>query len=169
MVDSNASVMDNIGLVIQANEDKARELAEELTSEPHQEDTRARKQKEGHGKNPEDQDQASLSGQDSRAAKNPQQPSHSSHNSSKETFDVTVSTRAISNLIHDMNITWKQATSTPASWNKPLLIELGANFVHRHGLDLERTVVFVDEAGFVTCTLDFGPAGHIPKLGQSKN
>ncbi|KNZ61602.1 hypothetical protein VP01_1380g10 [Puccinia sorghi] len=38
--------------------------------------------------------------------------------------------------------------NTPTSWNKPQLIELQANFVHCCGLDLKRTVVFVDEAGF---------------------
>ena len=42
----------------------------------------------------------------------------------KEKFDVTVSTQAISNLIHDMDITWKQTTNIPTSWNKPQLIEL---------------------------------------------
>jgi len=47
-----------------------------------------------------------------------------------------------------MDITWKQTTNIPTLWNKPQLIELRANFVHRRGLDLERTVVFVDEAGF---------------------
>ena len=48
----------------------------------------------------------------------------------KEKIDVTVSTQAISNLIHDMDITWKQTTNIPNSWNKPQLIELQPNFVH---------------------------------------
>ncbi|KAA1095848.1 hypothetical protein PGTUg99_050033 [Puccinia graminis f. sp. tritici] len=65
-----------------------------------------------------------------------------------ERFDVKVSTQAISNLIHDMDISWKQVTNIPASWNKTDLIEQRANFVNRRGLDLGRKVVFVDEAGF---------------------
>ena len=35
----------------------------------------------------------------------------------KEKFEVTVSTQAISNLIHDMDISWKQVTNIPQSWN----------------------------------------------------
>ena len=66
----------------------------------------------------------------------------------KDNFDVKVLTQAISNLLHDMNISWKQVTNIPASWNKPDLIEQRANFVNRRGLDLGRTLVFVDEAGF---------------------
>ena len=66
----------------------------------------------------------------------------------KDKFQVTVSTQAISNLIHDMDILWKQVTNISASWNKPELIELRAQFVNRHGLDLGSLVVFVDEAGF---------------------
>jgi transposase len=66
----------------------------------------------------------------------------------KDRFDVKVSTQAISNLIHDMEISWKQVTNIPAAWNKPDLIEQRANFVNRRGLDLGRRVVFVDEAGF---------------------
>ncbi|EFP83471.1 uncharacterized protein PGTG_08657 [Puccinia graminis f. sp. tritici CRL 75-36-700-3] len=66
----------------------------------------------------------------------------------KDRFDVKVSTQAISNLIHDMDISWKQVTNIPAAWNKPDLIEQRANFVNRRGLDLGRRVVFVDEAGF---------------------
>jgi len=56
----------------------------------------------------------------------------------KQRFDVTVLTQSISNLIHDMDISWKQVTNIPASWNKPDLLEQRANFVHRRGLDLGR-------------------------------
>ena len=66
----------------------------------------------------------------------------------KEKFDLTVSTQAISNLINDMDISWKQVTNIPQSWNKPKLLEQRANFVHRRGMDLGRKVVFVDESGF---------------------
>ncbi|EFP89061.1 uncharacterized protein PGTG_14902 [Puccinia graminis f. sp. tritici CRL 75-36-700-3] len=66
----------------------------------------------------------------------------------KDRFDVKVSTQAISNLIHDMDISWKQVTNIHAAWNKPNLIEQRANFVNRRGLDLGQRVVFVDEAGF---------------------
>ena len=66
----------------------------------------------------------------------------------KDRFDLTVSTQAISNLIHDMDISWKQVTNIPASWNKPDLLEQRANFVHRRGMDLGRKVVYVDESGF---------------------
>ncbi|EFP91880.2 uncharacterized protein PGTG_18074 [Puccinia graminis f. sp. tritici CRL 75-36-700-3] len=45
-----------------------------------------------------------------------------------ERFSLKVSTQAISNLIHDMDISWKQVTNIPASWNKPGLIEQQANF-----------------------------------------
>ena len=66
----------------------------------------------------------------------------------KNRFDVTVSTQAISNLIHDMDISWKQVTNIPAAWNKPDLLQQRANFVNCRGLDLKRMVVFEDEAGF---------------------
>ena len=66
----------------------------------------------------------------------------------KEQFDVTVSTQAVSNLIHDMDISWKQVTNIPASWNKADLIEKQAAFVNHRGLDLGRKIVYVDEAGF---------------------
>ena len=66
----------------------------------------------------------------------------------KERFDVRVSTQAISNLIHDMDILWKQVTNIPASWNKPDLIENWARFVNCQGLDLGQKLVYVDEAGF---------------------
>ena len=48
----------------------------------------------------------------------------------KERFDVRVSTQAISNLIHNMDIFWKQVTNIPASWNKPELIENQARSVN---------------------------------------
>ena len=66
----------------------------------------------------------------------------------KEQFKITVSTQAISNLIHDMDISWKQVTNIPASWNKPNLIKQRANFVNCCGLDLGQKLVFVDESGF---------------------
>jgi transposase len=53
-----------------------------------------------------------------------------------EKFDVKLSPQAISNLIHDMDISWKQVTNIPASWNRTDLIEQRANFVNRRGLDL---------------------------------
>ena len=62
----------------------------------------------------------------------------------KDHFQVTVSTQAVSNLIHDMDISWKQVTNIPASWNKPDLIKQQVHFVNRCGLDLGHTVVFVD-------------------------
>ncbi|KNF03653.1 hypothetical protein PSTG_03174 [Puccinia striiformis f. sp. tritici PST-78] len=58
-----------------------------------------------------------------------------------EQFDVKV-------LIHDMDISWKQVTNTPAAWNWTDLIEQRANFVGQRGLDLGQKVVFTDEAGF---------------------
>jgi len=66
----------------------------------------------------------------------------------KDWFDVSVSTQAVSDLIHDMDISWRQVTNIPKAWNKPDLLEQRANFVYRRGLDLEQLVVFVDEAGF---------------------
>jgi transposase len=66
----------------------------------------------------------------------------------EDRFDVKVSTQAVSNLIHDMDILWKQVTNIPAAWNKPKLIKQRANFVNRRGLDLGRKVVYVDESGF---------------------
>ena len=66
----------------------------------------------------------------------------------KDQFDFKVSTQAISNLIHDMDILWKQVTNIPAAWNKPNLLNQQANFVNWCGLDLGRTVVFVNESGF---------------------
>ena len=66
----------------------------------------------------------------------------------KDRFNVSVLTQAVSDLIHDMDISWKQVTNIPTAWNKPDLLEQRANFVNCRGLDLERLVVFVDEAGF---------------------
>ncbi|KAA1070844.1 hypothetical protein PGT21_050111 [Puccinia graminis f. sp. tritici] len=66
----------------------------------------------------------------------------------QERFGVKVSTQAISNLIHDIDISWKLVANIPAAWNKTELIEQRANFVNRCGLDLGRRVVFIDEAGF---------------------
>ena len=43
-------------------------------------------------------------------------------------FDVSVSTQAISNLLHDMDISWKQVTNIPAAWNKLDLLEQRANY-----------------------------------------
>jgi transposase len=64
------------------------------------------------------------------------------------TFSVSVSTQTISNLLADLDVTWKQTTNIPASWNQPNLLVQRANFVGRRGLDLKRKVVFVDESGF---------------------
>ena len=66
----------------------------------------------------------------------------------KEQFLVSVSAQTISNLLRDMDVTWKQVTNIPAAWNKPELLVQQANFVSRRGMDLDRTVVYVDESGF---------------------
>ncbi|MBW0585520.1 hypothetical protein O181_125235 [Austropuccinia psidii MF-1] len=66
----------------------------------------------------------------------------------EEKFQIKISCQSISNLLCDMDITWKQVTNIPASWNKEDLLTQRANFVNRHGLDLDRQVVFVDESGF---------------------
>ena len=66
----------------------------------------------------------------------------------KDEFDVMVSTQAISDLIHDMDISWKQVTNIPAAWNKANLLEQRAKFANCCGWDLQQMVVFVDEAGF---------------------
>ena len=66
----------------------------------------------------------------------------------KECFDVMFLTQEVSDLIHDMDISWKKVTNIPMAWNKPNLLEQRANFVNCRGLDLEQLVVFVDEAGF---------------------
>ncbi|KAI7957563.1 hypothetical protein MJO28_004658 [Puccinia striiformis f. sp. tritici] len=65
-----------------------------------------------------------------------------------EQFDIKVLTQTVSNLIHDMDISWKQVTNIPAAWNRTDLIEQRTNFVGRRGSDLGRKVVFIDEAGF---------------------
>ena len=36
----------------------------------------------------------------------------------KEQFSVSVSAQTISNLLRDMDVTWKQVTNIPAAWNK---------------------------------------------------
>ena len=64
------------------------------------------------------------------------------------TFSVSVSTQTISNLLGDLDVTWKQLTNIPASWNQPDLLVQRANFVGPQGLELEWLVVFVDESGF---------------------
>ena len=66
----------------------------------------------------------------------------------QERFDVNFSTQAVSKLIHDMDISWKQVINIPASWNKAYLIEKQAAFFNHCGLDLGRKLVYVDEAGF---------------------
>ena len=66
----------------------------------------------------------------------------------KGKFEVTVLTQAISNLIHNMDILWKQVTKIPAAWNKPELIEQQENCVTQHGLDLRHKVVFDNKSGF---------------------
>jgi transposase len=48
----------------------------------------------------------------------------------KDQFNVKVLTQAISNLIHDMDISWKQVTNIPEAWNWTNLIEQRANFVN---------------------------------------
>ncbi|MBW0514632.1 hypothetical protein O181_054347 [Austropuccinia psidii MF-1] len=63
-------------------------------------------------------------------------------------FPIKISFQSISNLPHDMDITWKQVTNIPASWKKENLLAQRANFVNCHGLDLDRQVVFVDKTGF---------------------
>jgi transposase len=64
------------------------------------------------------------------------------------TFSVSVSTQTISNLLADLDVTWKQTTNILTSWNQPDLLVQPANFVGRRGLDLKQKVVFVDESGF---------------------
>ena len=71
-----------------------------------------------------------------------------------------------------MDITWKQTMNIPTSWNKPQLIELRANFVHHRGLDLKRTVVFVDEAGFDLHSgraFGYAPRGNVLLTYQCSN
>ena len=63
-------------------------------------------------------------------------------------FGVKVSTQVVSNLIHNMDILWKQVTKIPAAWNKPELIEQQENCVTQHGLDLRHKVVFDNKSGF---------------------
>jgi transposase len=85
----------------------------------------------------------------------------------EDRFDIKVSTQAVSNLIHDMDISWKQVTNIPAAWNKPKLIEQRANFVNHCGLDLGRKVVFVDESGFDLHSgrpFGYAPSGTVPFL-----
>ncbi|KNE94169.1 hypothetical protein PSTG_12499 [Puccinia striiformis f. sp. tritici PST-78] len=93
----------------------------------------------------------------------------------KDKFDVNVSTQAVSNLIHDMDISWKQVTNIPAAWNKPDLIEQRANSVNRRGLNLGRKVAFVDEDGFYlhsSRAFGYSPSGQpavlslVPKAKQ---
>jgi transposase len=38
------------------------------------------------------------------------------------TFSVSVSTQTISNLLRDLDVTWKQLTNILASWNQPDLL-----------------------------------------------
>ncbi|OAV88044.1 hypothetical protein PTTG_29186 [Puccinia triticina 1-1 BBBD Race 1] len=47
----------------------------------------------------------------------------------KDKFDVKILTQAISNLIYDMDISWKQATNIPALWNQPYLTQQRANLL----------------------------------------
>jgi transposase len=85
----------------------------------------------------------------------------------EDRFDVKVLTQAVSNLIHNMDISWKQVTNIPAAWNKPELIEQRANFVNCCGLDLGRKVVFVDESGFdlhLGRPFGYAPSGTVPFL-----
>ncbi|PLW51769.1 hypothetical protein PCANC_05556 [Puccinia coronata f. sp. avenae] len=91
------------------------------------------------------------------------------------TFSVSVSTQTISNLVGDLDVTWKQSTNIPASWNQPDLLVQRANFVGHQGLDLERPVGFVDESGFDLHTgrsHGYAPSGQpsvlslVPKVKQ---
>lgn len=41
----------------------------------------------------------------------------------KNKHDIQVTTQAISNLLKEIDITWKQVTNIPASWNQPDLLE----------------------------------------------
>lgn len=66
----------------------------------------------------------------------------------KNEHDMTVTTQAISNILKDVDVTWKQVTNIPTSWNWPNLLEQWANFVNCCGLDLDQKLVYVDEAGF---------------------
>ena len=67
----------------------------------------------------------------------------------KEQFLVSVSASKISNLLQDMDVTWKQVTKIPAAWNKTELLFQQANFVSHRGMDLNWTVVYVNESGYV--------------------
>ena len=69
---------------------------------------------------------------------------HEMVNFIKSPYHVEVSTQAISNLIHEMDISWKQVTNIPVAWNKSNLFQQCANFVNWCGLDLECMVVFVN-------------------------
>ncbi|MBW0586128.1 hypothetical protein O181_125843 [Austropuccinia psidii MF-1] len=63
-------------------------------------------------------------------------------------FPVRISCQSISNLVTDMDITWKQVKNIPSSWNKPNLLAQHANFVNPQGLDLDSIIIFVYESGF---------------------
>lgn len=41
----------------------------------------------------------------------------------KNKHDIQVTTQAISNFLKEIDITWKQVTNIPASWNQPDLLE----------------------------------------------
>jgi arginine repressor len=45
------------------------------------------------------------------------------------TFSDSFSTQTISNLLGDLDVTWKQLTNIAASWNQPDLLVQRANFV----------------------------------------
>ena len=65
-----------------------------------------------------------------------------------ECFDVMALTQEVSDLIHDMDISWKQVTTILVEWNKSNLLEQQANFINCCGLELEQLLFCVDEAGF---------------------
>ncbi|KNF04008.1 hypothetical protein PSTG_02717 [Puccinia striiformis f. sp. tritici PST-78] len=84
-------------------------------------------------------------------------------------FNVKVSTQAISNLTHDMDISWKQDTDIPVAWNHTDLIEQRATLpqltgrtcrsdessdrpvrpVSGHGCPTRRRTILSDRANFV--------------------
>jgi transposase len=66
----------------------------------------------------------------------------------QDRFGVLVSTQAISNLIHEVDVSWKLLAHIPPAWNRPDVRTQRAEFVNRRAQDLGRMVVFVDEAGF---------------------
>lgn len=66
----------------------------------------------------------------------------------KSKNEMIVSTQAISKILKDVDITWKQVTNIPSSWNQPKLLEQCTNYVNCWGMDLDQTIVYVDEAGF---------------------